>query len=213
MKILKREHLILAVALLNFLLAVLIYPLMPDPMVGHWSLAGEADGYLPKFWGVFLFPLIAAGLYVVYRILPVIDPHQENLKKFRWAFDDFVIAMELFFVYLFALTILWNLGITFNFSQFIAPAVGVLFYVIGILVEESRQNWFIGIRTPWTLSDERVWDQVHRISGRLFRYCALLAFLGIILPDLAFYLILVPVVAVAVFAIVYSYYEYQRLRK
>jgi uncharacterized membrane protein len=85
-----------------------------------------------------------------------------------------------------------------------------LFYYLGILVENAKQNWFIGIRTPWTLSSEKVWNKTHKIGGKLFKVAGLIAFAGILFQDYAIYFVLVPVILIAVYLVIYSYFEYQK---
>ncbi len=77
-------------------------------------------------------------------------------------------------------------------------------------MEKAKRNWFIGIRTPWTLNSDAVWDKTHRIGGRLFKAAGIVALLGVFFPNHAILLILVPAILVASFTIIYSYFEYQR---
>lgn len=94
--------------------------------------------------------------------------------------------------------------------QFLAPAFGMLFYCCGILTENAKRNWFIGIRTPWTLSNEKVWEKTHKIGGKLFKIAGVIALLGIAFQSYALFFILVPVILVATYTTVYSYIEYQK---
>ncbi len=77
------------------------------------------------------------------------------------------------------------------------------------MMEKARQNWFIGVRTPWTLSSEVVWDKTNRLAGKLFKGAGVLAALGVIFPEYAILLILVPVILAAIYPVIYSYREYQ----
>jgi len=106
--------------------------------------------------------------------------------------------------------ILWNLGIRIS-PNVIAPiGIGILFFYIGILCENAKRNWFIGIRTPWTLSSERVWEKTHKIGGKLFKIAGVIAFFGVFFQSYALFFILVPVISVAAYTIIYSYFEYQK---
>ena len=87
---------------------------------------------------------------------------------------------------------------------------GILFTYIGFLLENAKRNWFVGIRTPWTLSSERVWEKTHKIGGKLFKLAGIASFAGFFFQDYALYFILIPVFAVAIYSFVYSYFEYQR---
>ena len=97
--------------------------------------------------------------------------------------------------------------------QALAPAFGVLFYVMGIVAGKAKMNWFVGIRTPWTMSSEKIWAKTHRLSGELFKAAAVIILLGTLMPDLLFPLMIAAVVLVAVVPIVYSYVEFKKQGK
>jgi uncharacterized membrane protein len=95
-------------------------------------------------------------------------------------------------------------------GRFIIPPISILFYFAGILVENTKQNWFIGIRTPWTLSNEKVWEKTHKIGGKLFRFAAVIIFFGLLFPKFLILFIFIPVMIAAIYPVVYSYFEYKR---
>jgi uncharacterized membrane protein len=94
--------------------------------------------------------------------------------------------------------------------QLMSPALAVIFYYAGVLCKNAHQNWFVGIRTPWTLSSKTVWQKTHILGGKLFKLTALFSLFGVLLPQLAVYLILAPVIITTVIVFVYSYLEYQK---
>jgi uncharacterized membrane protein len=207
----KKTGIIIAVILLlSFVTGIYLYGQMPDMMASHWNISGEVDGYMTKFWGLFLVPLISAGLLLLFIAIPKIDPLKTNIGKFRNYYDRFVLLVMSFMYYVYLLTILWSMGMKFNMIQFLSPALAALFYYCGILLSKAKQNWFIGIRTPWTLSSEKVWNKTHRIGGKLFKAAGMIALLGVIMPDYAIYLVLLPVILFAVYTVVYSYLEYNK---
>jgi len=206
----KSEIIVLIIILIVFALDIYLYPQMPEKMASHWNIQGQVDGYMSKFWGLFLMPIISVGLFILFVLIPRIDPLKENIAKFRKYFDNFVVLIILFLLYLYFLTILWNLGKRFNMIQVLAPAFGILFYYAGILIEHAKRNWFIGIRTPWTLSNEKVWQKTHEIGGRWFKIAGLITLLGVLLPSYAIFFVLLPIILVAVYTIIYSYFEYQK---
>lgn len=206
----KTELFAIAVILLSFVIGAYFYSSMPDRMTSHWNAAGEVDGHMPKFWGLFLMPIISAGLFLLYAIIPSIDPRKENIEKFRKYYDGFITLMMLFLLYIYLLSIWWNLGARFDFVMMMVPAFAALLYYVGILLENARQNWFIGIRTPWTLSSEKVWDKTHRIGGKLFKVAAIIALFGIEAPNYAIWLIVAPAIFIAIYTVIYSYLEYRK---
>lgn len=194
------------------LTGVLLWKHLPDPMASHWNGHDQIDGYLPKFWGVFLMPLVALGMLGLFLLIPIIDPLKANLAQFRGAFNLFVLQMIALLVYLWTLTILWNLGFTnFRMSAALLPALGLLFMYIGLLLRKARRNWFIGIRTPWTLSSDRVWEETHRLGSTLFLAAGLLTILGTFFGgEIALWLTLAPLIGSALFLTAYSYILYRR---
>jgi len=210
MSIRKNEIIILGIILFSFLFGIYLYPQMPEKIASHWNVQGQVDGYMSKFWGLFLMPLISAGLFLLFIAIPKIDPLKTNIEKFRKYYDGFITLIIIFLFYLYLLTIFWNMGIRFDIIQLLAPAFGILFYYCGILTENAKRNWFIGIRTPWTLSNDAVWDKTHKIGGKLFKISGIVVLFGIFFRNYALFFILVPVILVAIYTIIYSYVEYQK---
>jgi uncharacterized membrane protein len=193
---------------LSFIVAFLIFPLMPPMMASHWGVGGEVNGYMSRFWGLFFMPILSIFLYLLFRFLPSTDPYRKNFKEFENYYDNFVVVILSFLFYIYLLTLIWNLGHKFNMMQFMSPAFAVLFYFAGILTSHAHQNWFVGIRTPWTLSNKVVWQKTHAIGGKLFKLTALLILFGTGFPQYAFYLLLVPIIFTTVFVFVYSYWVF-----
>ena len=148
---------------LMFLVGFYFYPLMPERMVIHWGLSGQADGYGSRFMGLLLIPLISLLFFPFLLALPRLDP-AGGIEGFRAGYDWFVFGFLGFMAYVYGLSVGYNLGWRFNFLRLLAPALGVLFYGIGVLMGKARLNWFAGIRTPWTLSNEEVWDRTHEMG-------------------------------------------------
>jgi len=121
--------------------------------------------------------------------------------------------MMLFLFYLYILTILWNIGVRFNFVHLLVPIFSIFFYYCGILIQKAQRNWFIGIRTPWTLSNEEVWNKTHKIGGKLFKIAGIISLIGILLPEYALFFVICPVIIASLFPVIYSYFAYQKLTK
>lgn len=207
----KRQWLILAIILASFAIGAYFLPWMPAKMASHWDINGDVNGYMPKVYALFLMPVISLALFGLFLIIPRIDPLRENIKKFRGYFDMFIAVLIFFMLYVYLLTILWNLGTKFNMGQMLMPAFGLMIYYCGVLMQNAKRNWFIGIRTPWTLSSEAVWNKTHQLGGRLFKIAGVLAFLGIFIPKYAFFFILVPVIGFSAFLFLYSYIKYRAI--
>jgi uncharacterized membrane protein len=204
---------VLVIIAVSFAMAIYLYPEMPEEMASHWNVKGDVDGYLPKFWGLFLMPFLLAGLFLLFVAIPKIDPLKSNIEKFRRHFDVFIVLIILFLFYIYMLTVFWALGVLFDMIQALVPAFAVLFFYVGVLVENAKRNWFIGIRTPWTLSSESVWNKTHKLGGKLFKIAAVVTLLGFFFRDFAIWFILIPVFAVAIYLVAYSYFEYGKLER
>jgi uncharacterized membrane protein len=210
MNVRRIEICIIAIAALSFVIGVYYYPQMPEQMASHWNAKGQVDDHISRFWGMFLIPITLVGLALLFIAIPRIDPLRENIEKFRRYYDGFVILFLMFMIFVYFQTILWNTGIKISPNAYLPIAVGPLFIGIGILCENTRRNWFIGIRTPWTLSSDRVWDKTHRMAGKLFKIAGVIAIVGILFQDYAVFFILVPALLVATYTTAYSYFEYKK---
>ncbi len=191
---------------------LLLWNQLPDPMASHWNINDQVDGYMSRFWGVFMVPLITLGMFLLFLLIPSIDPLKVNIAQFRGAFNLFIVFIVTFMVYLYGLTLAWNLGYTdFRMSGAMLPAIGLLFIFIGFMMRQAKRNFFIGIRTPWTLSSNMVWDETHRLGAVLFMISGALAFVGGLFGGTtAFWMMFAPLMGSTLFLLVYSYVLYQR---
>ena len=98
-------------------------------------------------------------------------------------------------------------------GQLIAPAIGILFAYLGVLMENAKQNYFIGIKTPWTLASENVWNKTHKLGGKLFKISGIIAIFGFIFPVIAIYLVIIPIIFSTIYSVVYSYVEFKKEKK
>ncbi len=194
---------------------VLLWNQLPDQMASHWNVNDQVDGYMSRFWGVFMMPLITLGMFVLFIVVPNIDPLKANIAEFRETFNLFIVFIVGFMIYIHVLTLRWNLGYTdIGIGKGMLPAMGLLFIVIGSLLRKAKRNWFIGIRTPWTLSSDNVWDQTHRLGSILFMASGVLALVGGFFGGMtAFWMLLVPLMGSTIFLLIYSYVLYRRETK
>jgi uncharacterized membrane protein len=191
---------------------LLLWNRLPDPMASHWGPNDEVNGYISKFWGVFLMPLITLGMFLLFLVIPSIDPLRANIAQFRDVFNLFITLIVAFMIYIYALTLRWNLGPTdFGMSKAMLPAMGILFFFIGYMLRKAKRNFFIGIRTPWTLSSDKVWDETHRLGSVLFMVSGVLAFIGSFFGGmLEFWFLFVPLIGSTLITLAYSYVLYQQ---
>jgi len=202
-----------AIALVLVLTAVITlvaYPVMPDVVASHWNAAGELDGTMPKFWGLALIPLLMYGFCALLAVLPRIDPLRKNYQKFRDYYEGFILVFATFLFFIQLQIILWGTGTRVSPNLTLPISMGFLFIYIGFLMEHAEPNWFVGIRTPWTLSSDSVWKKTHQRAGVLFKLAGAVSMIGTFAGIYAWLFILVPAIAVAVYTVVYSYVEFRK---
>ncbi|MEH6962267.1 SdpI family protein [Priestia megaterium] len=173
----------LGITLLTLVAWLLALPHLPATMPIHWGANGEADGFATKINAMILTVGIMVLIYFIIAFVPRIDPRKENYKYFSKTYNIVLNAVLLLFFFVNMSTILQGLGYNVPMS-YIAPIMaGLVFIIIGNYLQRVRSNYFMGIRTPWTLSNETVWKKTHRLSGKLFFIGGLLILISAFLPD------------------------------
>lgn len=150
------------------LAGILLYPDLPDRIPSHWNIYGQIDGYSSRAFGAFFVPLLMVGIYLLMVLVPLLDPRRENYSRFAGAYTFLRWALVLFMLSLYVVTLLAALGYIVDISIFVKAGVAVLFIIIGNFMGQFRHNYFVGIKTPWTLANEDVWQRTHRMGGRLW---------------------------------------------
>ena len=173
----------LGITLLTLIAWLIALPHLPATMPIHWGANGEANGFATKINAMILTVGIMVLIYFVIAFVPRIDPRKENYKYFSKTYNILLNAVLLLFFFVNMSTILQGLGYNVPMS-YIAPIMaGLVFIIIGNYLQRVRSNYFMGIRTPWTLSNETVWKKTHRLSGKIFFIGGLLILISAFLPD------------------------------
>ncbi|MCU0612987.1 MAG: DUF1648 domain-containing protein [Candidatus Eisenbacteria bacterium] len=206
----RRLSIIAGIVVIAFVVTTMVYPRLPDRFASHWNASGKADGWMQKGWGVFLLPLLMLGLVILFMVLPLVDPLKRNITSFRPYYDTFIMIFLVFLLAIQMQILLWNLGKQISPNKFLPIPMGILIYYAGVLMQHATPNWFVGVRTHWTLSSDRVWEQTHRVTGLLFRVCGVISVVGFAFPDLWLVLFMAPLLASTVFAVAFSYVLYRR---
>ena len=193
------------------LAGLLLWNQFPEQMASHWDANDQVDGYMSRFWGVFLMPIVTLGMLALFLVVPGIDPLKANIAQFRETFNLFITFIVGFMLYVHALTLLWNMGYTsLGIGQSMLPAMGLLFILIGSLLRKAKRNFFIGIRTPWTLSSDTVWGKTHQLGAVLFTASGVLAVIGGFIGGVtAFWMLFIPLIGSTLFLVMYSYVLYR----
>jgi uncharacterized membrane protein len=194
----------------GFAYAAFLSPRLPDPLPSHWDAAGRVNGTMPKPWGVFIVPLVMAVLWLLFLVLPRMSPRGFEMGSFASAWGILTVSILAFMLFVEVLTL--NAAETReNLSpKPIFAAIGVLFAVIGGVMGKVTRNFFAGIRTPWTLASEEVWNRTHRLGSKIFMAAGLVA-VAAALFDLGWWVALAALLVGPLVPVIYSYVIYRRL--
>lgn len=205
------EALHLAILGSMFLAAALTWPTAPERMPIHWNAAGEVDGYGGKGQGLLLLPCIALAQYLLLRFLPRADPGRANYTNFRGAYDTVRLAVLVLLAVVYGILHVYLRGGRLEVTLVLPLLVGGLFVVLGNTFGKLRPNWFIGIRTPWTLSSKEAWTRTHRVGGWLMVALGLAIMVGSTFASpRAFPLLVVGgAVGLALWSMAYSYWVWR----
>lgn len=194
------------------LFSAAVYGRLPERMATHWNLAGEPDGWSGRA-GAWLLPAVALGTWALLMALPRVDPRGDNYARFR---DTYLLVVNLTLLLLGVLhvaTLGSALGWPVEVDRVVNAVLGVLFVAMGNVLPRVRPNWFLGIRTPWTLESDRVWRETHRLGGRVFVAGGCLLLLLALLPGAAAAWLLLPVlIGTGLLPVLYSYLVWRRER-
>jgi uncharacterized membrane protein len=171
-----------AVTLAMWAFALAVYGRLPAQVPSHISFSGEVDGWMPRAIGAFVPALVGTGLIALTYLVPRIDPRARNVEKFRDDWWMLVNLVVMFFAAVEGVTFGYALGWPIDLGRASLVLVGLLFVGIGNYLPRVRSNWFMGIRTPWTMDNERVWRATHRVGGRTWVGAGLVMGLAALLP-------------------------------
>ncbi|MGF9963713.1 SdpI family protein [Bacillus rhizoplanae] len=206
-----KKHIFAIILISITILAWIIsWPHLPNTIATHWS-GGTADGYSSKLNGMLLMVGIMIGTYILLNVVPNIDPKKENYKKFSKSFTMITYSI-LFVLFIGNIDIIaTGLGYDLRINRFSELLVGILFLVIGNYLPQCKPNFFVGIRTPWTLSNEEVWRKTHRFGGKVFIVLGIIMCLSIFAPAAwKSYIVLTVVLIGVVITVLYSYFAYKK---
>lgn len=187
-----------------------LYPRLPAQVPIHWDMNGQANRYAPRFWGAAMWPLLIFGLAVLTVALPAISPRRFEIKPFAGIYGALMLVIQGVMLVIGMTALLVGAGFALPLSTIVPLAVGVLLMVLGNYMGKLRKNFFIGIRTPWTLASDAVWERTHRLAGWIF----VLAGMAMVIATLAHAMPgwgLMVIVAVLLIPYVYSFFVYRAL--
>ncbi len=210
MRSVRLQYLCLAIAWAAGLAALAF---LPNPAPIHWNAAGEVDGYGSPLLAALLLPAILSAIVVLTPLLPRLDPRGAAYASFEGAYMLIMNAIVLFLTGVQLLTLGYALGLPVSVAESLMVGVGLLLAVIGNELGRVQPNYFVGIRTPWTLAHPEVWRRTHRVGGRAFAALGVaIALTGLLLPPAAATVVVLGgTLGLVVFLFGYSYWQWRRL--
>lgn len=207
---LKKDWILILLILLGFIMGIYFYPSLPDKMPIHWDIHGQVNGYRSKLFGAFFNPLMGLGIYLLFVALPYIDPKRKNYENFATTYQLFKYVTVIFLFGIHTCTLLNATGVNINIPLFIQISISLLFILMGNVMGRIKHNYFVGIRTAWTLANEEVWRKTHRMAAPLWVAGGILNLIIALLGS-GFYGFIAIIIAVSIVPVIYSYIIYQKI--
>jgi len=197
------------------LLTAVVYGRLPDRLVTHWTFHGLPDGYSSRVTAAWLAPGVALLLWAVLRALPRIDPFRSNYAKFQATYDIIVSAVVTLVAVEHVVVLGYGLGWSMpDMKRLMTLGVGALMLLLGNVMPRVRRNWWIGVRTPWTLTSDAVWTKTHRAGGYLAAIAGVVIMASSLLSqDVRFVVLVVCIASVAIGSVTYSYFLWREAER
>jgi uncharacterized membrane protein len=206
----KKEFVLIGFLLLFFIIGVSMFPSLPDKVPVHWNAAGEVDGYGSKYMASFLIPVIMLGIYFLFLLIPKMAVYKENIEKFGNFFFAFKVVMFIFMLVIY-ISSLVQINNPFNMNMIMIPLLSFLFAFIAVFLKHTKRNFFIGIRTPWTLSSDYVWKKTHELGAKLFGAYSLVILSLLLLPPFFFmWVFITPLIILIITLFLYSFVLFRK---
>lgn len=201
------------VFLITLIVSIVLFPQLPEQIPVHFNSAGEVDR-LGSRWTIFLFPGINFMMIVLAEVFRRIDPKSEAYQKFESHYYNIIFLVNLLMLGIQIITVLYVFDFGINISRIMPVAMGVLFIFLGNIMPKFKHNYFVGIKTSWTLASETVWYHTHRLAGKLWVLGGLLMIVLSIFPLEYISWGFIAIAAVIVIApLIASYYYFRRFEK
>ena len=210
----KTEILPLAMVIAALSLGAYFYPRFPGTVVTHWNIQGEPNGYMGRLGGAFVIPVMLAIMYLLFLVLPALDPKSERYAEFGKVYQILKNGILATLLAIYVAAGFYNLGYPVKINAIVPWLVGLLLIVIGNYMGKLKRNWFVGVRTPWTLSSENAWNKTNRASGYLMMLFGLAVIVTPYLPKAWGLWVFIGAAALMLLgSLIYSYVVYRQERR
>jgi len=210
----KSEWLSVLFIVIGFASAFYFYANFPEQVATHWNIRGEVDGYSSSFIAAFMLPILSLFMYLIFLFLPYFDPKREQYANFPEIYHRIKDVILGFLIILFLLTGFNGLGYRIDIGFWVPLMIGLLFIFLGLMMKKLSPNWFVGIRTPWTMTSEEVWKKTHAASAWVFAASGLLMMATVLVEPAIKIVLFVVSISLLVFVLpIYSYFLLNQEKK
>ncbi len=206
------EIIILVLLAIPFIVAFIFWDELPNQMAIHFNFKGKADGYGSKAVGLLMLPLVNILIYVIFKFLPKLFMPKEQLCLFANRLNVIRLVVHCFITALYIAILLYTLNHQNNILLFIAYGILTVLLVTGNYLNNIKPNYFMGIRTPWTLQNAEVWRKTHHLTSRLWVAASLvmMCIIPFVSQAQVSVLLLIYFIIIAVPPFIYSYIIYKK---
>lgn len=200
---------LIAISLVSWLL---LWDKLPGSLPSHWGVNGEVDKTSSTLVSFLFSNALLIAMYLMMVILPKIDPFKTNYRNFTKSYYKIMYAIiSMFFAISYSILLI-GLGVDLDMTKLITVALGALFIILGYSMPKIEQNFFVGIRTPWTISNETVWKKTHALGGKLYFASGVIALVTLFISsDFALFAIIVPAILASIISVIYSYVIHKKI--
>ena len=192
--------------------SAIVYPRLPEQVPIHWNIRGEVDGYGSRMIGAFLAPALLIAFLGVFAALPQLSPKKFAVETFQRTYLFVMLLTTLLFAYIHMLILYATVIGNVQLGRAVIGGIMMFFVLMGNVMGKVRRNFYMGVRTPWTLASERVWNDTHRLTAWLFVAAGIIGIVMLLTP-IPEYFVFGVILLAAIIPIVYSFVHYKRLER
>lgn len=209
----QRYYLGAAAVILATLAGTLVaYPQLPNIVPIHWDAQGHVNGWGPK-WSLLTYgPGLMLFIVLMFSALPWLSPKKFEVDSFRATYLYIMIVIVAMLAYCQLLILIAALGVVLDISRAVEGGVCLFIALLGNVLGKVRRNFYVGVRTPWTIANEQVWNATHRFAAKTFFVGGLLGLIAVFLRA-PFWLPVTAILVAALVPVIYSLVFYKRLER
>jgi uncharacterized membrane protein len=210
-----KEVVLWVIIVIPYIYLYTVWNSLPESVPTHFDLAGNPNDWSSKTSLIFIVGGLSIGMYILMVVIPFLDP-KKKIQQMGTNFYNLRFMLTLFFSILATYLIYIGKEGSIKNPKFLFGFLGLLFAALGNYFQTVRPNYFIGIRTPWTLESEHTWKKTHRLGGRMWMAGGvLIALLAFIIPDKSIFMtaFFIIIIIMSLVPVVYSYFEFQKEKR